>query len=150
MAKGFDDIGVLTTTPVRAYIKAFLEILNGADHDAFQTLRPYIKDNAAIDINLTMGNEGTQRFQPTPEKPKTLDPLKGLLSGFVEIHGVRISSDVRSAAGKVTLHRASDLFFDGVGERTESGLIYEVKINCGFQMALTRERTLQLTRFTCK
>ena len=138
--KEYDRIGVLTTKHLRGFITTLIEAINAGDSETLDELRPYIADNARI--TLPMGNDkvGMER----------IEDLQGALTGFVDIHGLRVASDVRSGAGKIRLYRNSDAFFaDSDVERSPSGLMFGQSVNCGFQFALTRERKLELTRLTC-
>lgn len=140
MAAEYDRIGVLTTNHLRGFMNSFLEAVNAGDTETLDDLRPYIAENARI--TLPVGNERVGLGEAAR--------LQGTLTGFVDIHGLRVASDVRSGAGKVRLYRNSDAFFsDSEVERTPSGLMFGQSVNCGFQFVLTRERKLQLTRLTC-
>ena len=149
----YEGITVLTTSTVTQFFKEFMEALNAGDAEAYETLAPYIRENAKISLEtLTL----PKKLTLNPQRPSNIEEWRNAFTGFVDIERISISRDVKSTGGRIRVFQsvASNAFAIDPEETdldiTPSGLIFGDAPSCDFQMIVDRDRTLQLTSFVCE
>lgn len=149
------DTGLVTKPIVQEYFSTFFDYFKNKSSKSFEKFsKDHIARNANVsitgirknaagntkDINLSFSQNGTSDFKE----------LKKYLSQPYTLDTVFNSTDVRTAAGKITLESFAPASFDTVIE-TEDGkkqFPTGVKAECVYGLAI-EEKLVQLTKLTC-